>query len=227
MQLVRVDPLTMEPLTDQDGNDDGAADGPAGGSGTCDGRAGDVPPLYKLPGRDVGAGALMDWWRLHEAPGPYGPNPRENGGASEEAPGRWTPSDHLGSPGVPWAATFDLSTLPYLVDTDMLVKQRQLQVRHPSGPRQNMLRMYSLSPSLLSSLTPPFFPLPSSNSSTLRAPRIPSSHRAPPWPLVRGTTASIVHRRWGPSEAVRGRWPHWWRPPPPRRSLRCKRLVDY
>ena len=106
----------------------------ANGKGAAEGNGGATGDVAsRLPSRWQGPCALPDWWANSGSRGgggggavalpPLGPQGAQRGPLEEEeeaAVERWAST--------PWAATFDLATVPYLVDAKLLVKHRQLQV---------------------------------------------------------------------------------------------------
>ena len=119
----------MEPL-EEAGDDDGELllDGGAEQGGVIRSYCGSGAMVARrLPQRYDALGSLRDWWSAEE--GGSGSGAVQRGTAVQQreavqAQQRWR------EPGaaVPWAAMFDLAAVPYLVDTELLVKQRQLQV---------------------------------------------------------------------------------------------------
>ena len=90
-----------------------------------------------LPSRWEGPCSLPDWWEgrggsfvgngagaVALAPASRRPQPGRLGAGDGEVEDAEV--EHWAS--TPWASTFDLASVPYLVDAKLLVKQRQLQV---------------------------------------------------------------------------------------------------
>ena len=118
----------MEPLEGADDDDDGEllSDGGAEQSGVTRSYCGSGAVVARrLPQRYDALGSLQDWW---SAEGGGGGGAVQRGTAVQREAVQSQQQWREPGAAVPWAAMFDLAAVPYLVDTELLVKQRQLQV---------------------------------------------------------------------------------------------------